>query len=598
MLLFINISTKYGGCYYDLFYFLAILFSLIALIIAGKKRNYPMIPWMLSILMILLFLILGTKIFTLSPGQWAEVFQHGKIPAHTGRTILGGIAGCITGLFISRLWFGFKNDIFDALSYIFPVAMAIQRVGCLFAGCCFGTPSNVPWAVVYSRNTYAHAAHVNNGLVDFYAPFSLPVHPNPIYQILACLIIILLLYNFFRKRIHIPGNLFLTSVMLYLISRVINEFWRDAASDGYAGNTVFGLKIVQWILAGVVTGLCIIILVREKAGKHKTLQSCIMNSEKRNVLFFFALFLMILFIWNWLPVIERLHILSVSLALGVISLIHGFRKLKGGRWQWSMIFLIPFSLGFVSWIKNDIPGTDNGKKDILSIGMGYTGGKYYFHYYGECATGDNCCERPVYYRKALYQIYGAGLSLTHFYEKGQKFIVGLNLSYGHQYEFERDDNHQTRSSYILGVNPRILYEGKMVGIGFGFQYGEYYTGYWPYNLSPQLKLRIGEPKYFHVSGKLGEQFPGIAHYNPVLLEIGTGFATDRFLLNGGFSWGIQNWEYSGGVQKQGFYIEPEIYLFKNHLTLQGYYTIFSNKSKDTPDADYNRFGFSAWYNFR
>ncbi|MBN2213801.1 MAG: hypothetical protein JW723_06110 [Bacteroidales bacterium] len=87
MTAFINISTQHGGYYYDLFYFLAILFSLFALIIAGKRRNYPMIPWMLSLLMILLFLILGTKIFTLSPGQWAELIQHGKMPVNTGRTI-------------------------------------------------------------------------------------------------------------------------------------------------------------------------------------------------------------------------------------------------------------------------------------------------------------------------------------------------------------------------------------------------------------------------------------------------------------------------------------------------------------------------------
>ena len=272
MLLFINISTQHGGFYYDLFYFLAILFSLFALMIAGKRRNYPMIPWMLSLLIILLFLILGSKIFTLSPGQWTELFQNGKIPAHTGRTILGGIAGCLFGLFISRLWFGFRNDMFDALSYVFPVAMAIQRVGCLLAGCCFGTPTNVPWALVYSRNTCAHVAHVNSGLLDYYSPFSLPVHPNQVYQILACIIILLLLYYFFRKRIRVPGNLFLTSITLYLISRVINEFWRDASSNGYAGNIIIGLKIVQWILIGVIAGLFIIVLVREKQGKYKTLQ--------------------------------------------------------------------------------------------------------------------------------------------------------------------------------------------------------------------------------------------------------------------------------------------------------------------------------------
>jgi prolipoprotein diacylglyceryltransferase len=586
MLLFINISTKYGGYYYDLFYFLAILFSMFTLIIAGKRRNYPMISWMLSILMILLFLILGTKIFTISPGQWTELFQHGKMPVNTGRTILGGIAGCMIGLFISRVLFGFGNDMFDILSYVFPVAMAIQRVGCLLAGCCFGTPTNVPWAIIYPRNTCAHFAHVNRGLIDYFAPFSLPVHPNQLYQILACIIIVLLLYLLFRKRIHKPGNLFLISITLYLISRIITEFWRDESSNGYAGNTVSGLKIIQWILTGVVAVMGIIILVREKTGKYRTFHYHVRNSEKRNALFFLLLFLMILSIWNWLPGIERLHVLSVSLALGVISLIHGFRKLKGGRWQWSMILLIPLVLCMISWMNDDIPGTDKNKKDFYSIGTGYMGGKYFFGY---CPSGD-CCNGPTYHCKADYEVYGLGFSYTHFSSKGNKIINGMNLSYGNLIETDWENRGHPRNPYIFGLNYKFLYDCKYAGIGLGFHAGLFYHEENTYSLFPQLELRAGTPEYFYISGKIGDQFPGVTGL-PFALEIGTGFGTDKFALKAGY-------------YLEGYYVKPAMNLFNDRLTLEGYFTflpvLYNSDSYNDyawPDEKLDRYGFSIWYNF-
>jgi prolipoprotein diacylglyceryltransferase len=604
MLLFINISTLHGGQYYDLFYFLAIIFSLIALIIAGKRRNYPMIPWMLSLLMILLFLILGTKIFTLSPGQWSEFFQNGKIPAHTGRTILGGIAGCMVGLFISRLYFGFKNDVLDIFSYVFPVAMAIQRMGCLFVGCCFGTPSNFPWAVVYPRYTCAHAAHVNSGLLDYYSPYSLPVHPNPLYQILACIIILILLYYFFRKRIRVAGNLFLTSITLYLISRVITEFFRDASSNGYAGNMVFGLKIVQWILIIIVIGLCIIVHIREKRGKRKTVHYQARNYEKRNALFFFILFVFILSIWKWLPSIERLHIFSVSLALGGFSLLHGFKKLTAGKLQWSMIFLIPLSLFLVSWVENDTLNTENSKKDFISIGIGFMGGKYDYNHTEDCGCD---CIGPVYnhYCNVNYNGYGVGISHTHFTKKGRLLTFGLNTSL--VTEFEKDSlvvhypnsgdviSKSGQSDYSIGINPRFIYGGKYFGFGLGFHKGIVNSGYFSYGFFPQLEFRIGPPKYFYVSGKLGDQFPGI-YGMPLSIESGSGFGTDKYFLKGGCFFYLG---YFGEPIPDGFFIKPAINLYKDQLTLEGYYTFFGNKSYNPQYDDYqqyNKFGVNLWWN--
>jgi hypothetical protein len=509
----------------------------------------------------------------------------------------------MVGLFISRFWFGFKNDVLDIFAYVFPVGMAIQRVGCLLAGCCFGTPTDVPWAVVYPRYTHPHAAHVNSGLLDYYSPCSLPVHPNPLYQIIACIIILVLLYYIFRRRMRFAGNLFLTSIALYLISRVITEFFRDASSNGYAGNTVLELKIVQWILIVIIIGLWIVVFVREKKGKHKTIQYEVRNSERRNALFFLALFILIISIWKWLPGIERLHIFSVSLALGAFSLLYGFKKLTAGKLQWSMIFVIPLSLFLISWVENDTLSVEKDKKDFISIGIGYIGGKYDY-YYSDCPTGD-CCNGPVEYHncKAHYNVYGAGFSNTHFTEKGRTLLLGLNFSYGTQYERDsitNSDNERVvitdKTSNIYGLNPRLTYGDKYLGFGLGIHVGSYQFDQ-SYSFCPQLELRVGPTEYFYISGKLGEQFPGLTGRIPIKYELGSGFGTDNFILRAG----LQSRHLLGLdlMNPYGFFIQPSISFFKNQLTLEGYYAFFPERFYDTTydeAREYNKFGLNIWWN--
>lgn len=94
----------------------------------------------------------------------------------------------------------------------------VGRFGCFFAGCCWGKPTDVPWAITFT-NPYA-AANVGT-------PLNVPLHPTQLYEAGAeALILWLLLATEKRGRTY-PGRTFWLYMLLYAISRFIIEFYRN-----------------------------------------------------------------------------------------------------------------------------------------------------------------------------------------------------------------------------------------------------------------------------------------------------------------------------------------------------------------------------------
>jgi len=79
--------------------------------------------------------------------------------------MFGGIIFGLTGYLIGRFWFRFRSNPLDTVAVVLPLGASIQSVGCFFAGCCFGNPSDFPWAVRYPVNTLPHYNQFENGLI-------------------------------------------------------------------------------------------------------------------------------------------------------------------------------------------------------------------------------------------------------------------------------------------------------------------------------------------------------------------------------------------------------------------------------------------------
>jgi phosphatidylglycerol---prolipoprotein diacylglyceryl transferase len=93
----------------------------------------------------------------------------------------------------------------------------VGRFGCLFAGCCFGKPTTLPWGITFT-DPFA-AANVGT-------PLGVPLHPTQLYEAGAEFVILMLLLFTERKGRPFAGRTFWLYMFLYAVSRFIIEFYR------------------------------------------------------------------------------------------------------------------------------------------------------------------------------------------------------------------------------------------------------------------------------------------------------------------------------------------------------------------------------------
>lgn len=190
------------GPWYEVFYNLAFLVALALLVFEGWKRKFPMLKWIFLFLFSRILFIVGTKIVTIPLNEWTQLFTQLRLPAAPGKSLLGGILFGFAALIAGSYFLKFRENIADAFAFALPVAIAIQRAGCFMAGCCFGKPNALPWAVQYPVNTLPHFHQFTDQLISFPEIISLPVHPVQLYEMAGLLIGLFFLFHFRRK----PGK--------------------------------------------------------------------------------------------------------------------------------------------------------------------------------------------------------------------------------------------------------------------------------------------------------------------------------------------------------------------------------------------------------
>src|SRR3954447_25768513 len=127
----------------------------------------------------------------------------------------------------------------------------VGRMGCFFAGCCYGKPTSVPWAITFT-DPYA-AANVGT-------PLNIPLHPTQLYEAGAeALILVLLLATESRGKRY-PGRTFWLYMLFYAISRYIIEMFRDDPRG------TVGMFSTSQFISIVLAPLAVIMLVYLRRG--------------------------------------------------------------------------------------------------------------------------------------------------------------------------------------------------------------------------------------------------------------------------------------------------------------------------------------------
>src|SRR5258707_236490 len=122
----------------------------------------------------------------------------------------------------------------------------VGRFGCLFAGCCYGKETSVPWAITF-HDPFA-ASNVGT-------PLDRPLHPTQLYEAGAELLILTVLLLTERKGRPFPGRTFWLYMLLYAISRFIIEFFR-----GDERGTV-GMFSTSQFISLILAPLAVVMLV-------------------------------------------------------------------------------------------------------------------------------------------------------------------------------------------------------------------------------------------------------------------------------------------------------------------------------------------------
>jgi phosphatidylglycerol:prolipoprotein diacylglycerol transferase len=154
-----------------------------------------------------------------------------------GFAVLGSIAALVVFmpmyLFLSGipiLPFG------DLVATYGGVLQGVARLGCFFAGCCFGCQTTVSWAIAYSDP-------------DTVAPLYILVHPVQLYSAALLLLIFAWMYYVGRYRLKVPGQQTAVYLMLSSLERFITDFWRGDRDFISWFNLPFSMQ--QWIAVGL-----------------------------------------------------------------------------------------------------------------------------------------------------------------------------------------------------------------------------------------------------------------------------------------------------------------------------------------------------------
>jgi len=185
----------------------------------SKRSGFPVV-YMLDIsIIVVITCYIGSRLFHVlfeMPQYYLqnplEVFSFWK----GGYVIYGGILFPLIFIYIyaKRKKLSFLG-ITDLLAPSAAIGTAIGRMACLLQGCCYGSPTDMPWGIVFPEGT-------NGGLT----PAGVHLHPTQVYLMMVNFIIFLFL-NWRYKHKKFNGELTYLYLTLYAVGRSLVEFFRD-----------------------------------------------------------------------------------------------------------------------------------------------------------------------------------------------------------------------------------------------------------------------------------------------------------------------------------------------------------------------------------
>ncbi len=203
---------------------LGIIAAVLLLSYRGKKLGYDEDQLLDMSIVAVISGLIGAKLLYLvtdiddlsnNLSSWKDVIQGGLV-------VYGGIAGGALGVFIfcRRR----KLDIYQMLDLVVPsvsLAQGFGRIGCFFAGCCYGKETSQFFGVKFNNSIYA--------------PSGVKLIPTQLFSSGFDFLLAAFLLWYSRKERE-RGKVFALYIIIYSVGRFFVEFLRGDKYRGFVGD--------------------------------------------------------------------------------------------------------------------------------------------------------------------------------------------------------------------------------------------------------------------------------------------------------------------------------------------------------------------------
>jgi phosphatidylglycerol:prolipoprotein diacylglycerol transferase len=212
-------------------------------------------------LLIVLSAVIGPKLLTaldypgFYSGDWSQLWEQvmNRGGVYYGGFLLGIVASAIymwrTGLP------GWK--VLDCIAPGLALAQGLGRIGCFLAGCCWGTPTQLPLGVTFT----SEQAHEITGV-----PLNVKLHPVQLYE--AALVLLAIPFVLWlRKRKSFDGEVALAYILYSCFVRFFLEFLRGDPRGYYLDGLLSTSQLISLLIIPIAGFL--LVRLRKQAVRGK-----------------------------------------------------------------------------------------------------------------------------------------------------------------------------------------------------------------------------------------------------------------------------------------------------------------------------------------
>lgn len=206
----------------------AFLFGVLYIMRVGRRDRRP-VDQFITVAYIMIFSgMLGARLFYVLfhleefAGHWMNTLNpfHDGYFGIAGLNLYGGVVAAIVSTMIYCRRAKLKVlDVFDYFAPTLGLGIGVARIGCFLNGCCFGTPTDLPWGMSFP-----------SGSIPYMMFGDAHLHPSQLYSSIYGLLLFVALHTLLKRRAFV-GQIVAILFMCEAVFRFLIEYVRFYESE-------------------------------------------------------------------------------------------------------------------------------------------------------------------------------------------------------------------------------------------------------------------------------------------------------------------------------------------------------------------------------